>query len=268
MPLPPRKEEKGPAKLPEGVYAAKLTVPADGRELEGMTLKVDPTTLAIGTSAGISKDVEVRVALELRDREPQAVFGMKVVRSQVPSRPGQRVVVLELVEASGRDRERLSAAVKRSVDDIASFLRGSPLFAEFTEEEALVIARLCTKHFLRKGELLLREKTPANELDGLVVIEQGQVRIFHGSGTRDADVIATAGRGEILGELSLVLDQPHTVSIGTVADAELIELPKAAFAKLKVVNSAVTVKLMEVMLKVLARRLGRTTRLLFSPARM
>ena len=65
-----------------------------------------------------------------------------------------------------------------------------------------------------------------------------------------------------------MLTQPHSASIRAVNDSELIEVSRETYDQLKAQHPGVAMKLMEVMLKVLAKRLGRTTKMLFSPTRI
>ena len=72
------------------------------------------------------------------------------------------------------------------------------------------------------GQILFNEGDPGDE--AYIVIE-GEVEIFRKSGNRET-VLATVGRGEVIGEISLIDNQPRMASARTMAGTELIVISR------------------------------------------
>mgnify|MGYP005673455217 CR=1 FL=1 len=175
-------------------------------------------------------------------------------------------VVLE--ELTEEDTERLASAVEDRIRRIVQFFKEFPLFGSFTEEDAHLLSELCYTHYLRRKQVFFRQGVKHDQLDGLFMVRRGMVQIYRPISRLREEKIAVASAGEIFGELSLVLTEPHSASIRAVNDSELIEITRETYEEIKTHHIHLAVKLMELMLKVLAKRLGRTTKMLFSPTRI
>ena len=142
------------------------------------------------------------------------------------------------------------------------------MFKEFSIGDTLLLSELCYRHFLRRQEVFFRRGVKQDRLDGLFIVRRGMIQVYKKVTRLREEKIAVASMGEIFGELSLVGSSPHTASIRAVNDSELVEINRETYDRFKQNHPDVAMKLMEVMLKVLAKRLGRTTRMLFSPVRI
>lgn len=88
----------------------------------------------------------------------------------------------------------------RAIADVA-------LFAGMTEEQALRLATVCGVRQFAPGERLFAEAEPA---DALHVILDGQVAITSGDEPRR---VGTLGRGDTVGEASLLAARPHSATV-------------------------------------------------------
>ena len=104
------------------------------------------------------------------------------------------------------------------------------------------------------GELLFEEGDPGNEA---YLISDGKVDIYR---VRDGkeEVIATLGRGEIIGEMSLIDDRPRAASARTRAGTSLIVISQTDL-KNRMANLETSDRLLKMLVDTLVRRLrGRT----------
>ena len=78
---------------------------------------------------------------------------------------------------------------------------------------------------IKAGELIFEE----NEFDEVAyIVVSGEVEIFRSSGNQE-HVLATVGRGEIIGEMSLIDSQPHVASARALSDTEVSLISRQSF---------------------------------------
>ncbi len=256
---------KGP---PKGWYAVKATHRDSGKSVAGVTLRLERDRLNADYDGHLPLDEVADVELSLQNGKAPVKTAGKIVERHPIGSTGRYAMTVEFAELADEDARRIETAVESRITDLTRFFREFPLFEEFTEEDARLLSELTSSHFLRRKEVFFRGGAHGDELDGLFIVRRGLIQIYKKVSKLREEKIAVASSGEIFGELSLVLTQPHTASIRAVNDSELIEITRVSYDRLRATNINVAVKLMEVMLKVLAKRLGRTTKLLFSPTRI
>lgn len=119
-----------------------------------------------------------------------------------------------------------------------------PLFAGL---DAVALAKLRNRAVhveLQAGSYLFHAGQPA---DCLYVVRSGRVQVV-----RNDVVVTELGRGEVVGELGLLIDAPRSASVRAVRDSTLVRLSKAQFEE--IADSGVRGSL----LRVLATRLYQT----------
>ena len=80
-------------------------------------------------------------------------------------------------------------------------------------------------HQIKAGELIFEE----NEFDEVAyLVVSGEVEIFRSSGNQE-HMLATVGRGEIIGEMSLIDSQPHVASARALSDTEVSVISRQSF---------------------------------------
>jgi CRP-like cAMP-binding protein len=131
------------------------------------------------------------------------------------------------------------------------------------------LAQSVTPLRLGRREILYREGGEEPERAGVYVVHRGTVKVFKG---RDPDepkrTLAVLGPGEIFSEMSLIEPGPHRASIITLVAAEVLLINTLGFETMKQRHPGTALKFMEMIARVLVKRLTRTTTKLFSPVRL
>jgi sigma-B regulation protein RsbU (phosphoserine phosphatase) len=103
---------------------------------------------------------------------------------------------------------------------------------------------------IRGARLAIRNCTPGEVVfregghdDTMYVIQSGQVAIVKGD-YEDPVVLAHRGKGEILGEMALLDDQPHSASVVALDDVQLLCVPRTDFQKLLKNDPVLVMKIM------------------------
>jgi CRP/FNR family transcriptional regulator, cyclic AMP receptor protein len=113
--------------------------------------------------------------------------------------------------------------------EIVDFLGTVPLLDGRGEADLEELARLLRRRTSPEGEILWRQGDPTREL---VFIVAGSVTVsLHVPGDRVVD-IATAGPGEIVGEIGLLDGGGHTMSVRVTSPATVLALGRRDFAAL------------------------------------
>ena len=125
------------------------------------------------------------------------------------------------------------------------------LFANLNKKELQVLSRGCQERQFSAGATILSQ---GDSGVGLYVIKSGKVRILHTSSPdRAEEEIATAGAGDVIGEMSLLDDLPRSASVVAVDDVTALVLPIWEFRTTLQSHPDIGLKL----LSVLSRRLRK-----------
>ena len=260
-----KSQRKGPM---QGQFLVSLARPKSEKTISGVTLQLQRRALVADFDGHLNVGDAVVVALALQDgHKPIRTLGRVVDRYPI-SPTHHHAMIVEFVDLTDEEAERINKTVEKGINDLIRFFKEFPLFAQFSIGDTRLLAELCYRHFLRRQEVFFRRGVRQDRLDGLFIVCRGMIQIYKKIGRLREEQIAVASVGEIFGELSLVTSAAHTASIRAVNDSELVEISREAYDRLKETHPNVAMKLMEVMLKALAKRLGRTTRMLFSPVRI
>ena len=109
----------------------------------------------------------------------------------------------------------------RSTADRIELLGRVPLFAGCSKKELRHIASLTSEMTFTEGSVLTREGTPGDEA---FVIADGRVDVSIGG-----KKVATLGRGEILGEMSLLDHGPRAATATAATEVTVFVLNPAEF---------------------------------------
>ena len=104
--------------------------------------------------------------------------------------------------------------------ELADHLAALPVFAGCSKRELRHLAGLTRHHQLDVGEPVFEEGTPST---AAYVIVAGHVEI-----RRDGRSIAELGPGDVVGELSLLLQRDHSSTVTALTPIEIVALPRAA----------------------------------------
>ncbi len=136
--------------------------------------------------------------------------------------------------------------------DWVPFLKKVGFFSAFNEDELSLIARRMSVFSMSKGAVLFRE---GEQGEALYLIHSGRIRLSQGRNGQERTV-AFAGRGDTIGEMSLIAGQPTLYTATVDATADLIVLYRKDFEP--ILNEVPTAALH--LSRVLAKRLVESTR--------
>ncbi len=110
-------------------------------------------------------------------------------------------------------------------DKLVAFLVGTPLFSGVDKADLSEIATRLKPIELPAGAVLLSEGDAA---DAAFVVVNGRLRAFI---KRDGSeqVVGEFGRGEVVGEMGLLNDEPRSATVRAVRDSFLLKFPKSEF---------------------------------------
>ena len=143
----------------------------------------------------------------------------------------------------------------------ASLLASVPLFRPLTVEQRDLLLDSATEQIFTAGHVLIRESDPP---DRLFVILSGRVRVLEVAADSPVElIVGELGEGEILGELSVLRNQPRSATVVAVERTHCLVIPQAEFLKVLQSSAELAVSL----LRMLAGRLYETDRRLsrFAP---
>jgi NTE family protein len=79
------------------------------------------------------------------------------------------------------------------------------------------------------GEALM---STGDDADSLYIVRHGRLRAAVFEGTPDEVKIGEVGKGEVVGEMGVITDQPRTATVRASRDTDVFRMPAAAFAAL------------------------------------
>jgi signal transduction histidine kinase len=111
---------------------------------------------------------------------------------------------------------------------VIDFLRRLALFSGLPEEELTRLVMMGREVALQPGEVLIREGEPG---DALFVIVEGEFEVTKLAGS-SAVVIAHRGAGEVIGEMSLLDNEPRSATVRALTSSRLFRIDQDSFHKL------------------------------------
>jgi len=131
-------------------------------------------------------------------------------------------------------------------------LRRTPLFMTLTEDDLRRVAAVAVPRKYGRKETVFREGDPA---DGFFVVQTGKVKVFKLSEEGKEQVLHVLEQGQSFAEAAIFEGGAYPAHAETLADSELLLLPKVAFIHLLERNPRLAVR----MLASLSRWLRRMT---------
>ncbi len=129
------------------------------------------------------------------------------------------------------------------------------LFQLLNFEETLALARLFRKEKRQKGETIIDE----GELGrALYIIEKGKVKVIKGEAGAGGE-LATLGRGELFGEMSLIEDELTSAGVVAQTEVTLLVIDREDFENLVEENREIAFKVYKTFCHVLSERLRKTS---------
>lgn len=139
-------------------------------------------------------------------------------------------------------------------DDLRQTLQSLPLFDQLRPEEVERLTEVGRVEYWQSGALVLEEGAVGPRM---MVILEGRVEVMRRDRAGVQRGIAELGPGEILGEMSLLLDLPRTATVRSITPLRVFAMDKAAFQELVDAGDPATLKLGLALSRILAMRLMR-----------
>lgn len=125
-----------------------------------------------------------------------------------------------------------------------------PLFQDLSKHELQVLANNCRELEYQAGQTLLRQGETGV---GLFIITNGAVNVSQSAPDGSTRELGSFSRGDVLGEMSLLDDQPRTATVVASEPTSVIVIPVWDFRAAMRESPEIGIKL----LAVLSRRLRR-----------
>jgi CRP-like cAMP-binding protein len=117
------------------------------------------------------------------------------------------------------------------LDDEALLLliRDIPLFKGLKPEQIQALLSICQREFFAKDDVVITEGSKEH---ALFVITKGKVRITLGNDSEESMELIDLGVGETLGEVSLLIDAPHSATVTALEPTEVITFTRKSLTVL------------------------------------
>lgn len=103
--------------------------------------------------------------------------------------------------------------------DVAKFLQNTPLFSALSKKAIWRLADLAQLKTFNKGDIIIKEGGSGT---GCFIITQGSVEVIKNMDSDKPITVATLSKGEIIGEMNVIDEQPHSASIRAKEKTECI----------------------------------------------
>ena len=215
--------------------------------------------IVVLADSSIPSDAVYRGEASWTDYLPKP-FSPPMLRTRVRAWLARTLLVFDPVERVALRGERVTGP-DDSRARCASLLATVPLFRPLTAEQRDLLLDSATEQSFTAGHVLIRESDPP---DRLFVILSGRVRVLEVASDSPVElIVGELGVGEILGELSVLRNQPRSATVVAVERTHCLVIPQTEFLKVLQSSAELSVSL----LRMLAGRLYETDRRLsrFAP---
>lgn len=135
--------------------------------------------------------------------------------------------------------------------DVAELLTSHSLFSHLSPAAIYRLVELAQTRNFCPGELILQEGQIST---GCFIILSGQVEVIKSFNTQRQRSITLLGQGEIVGEMSVIDEQPHSATVRAIAETQCIMIERWDFKAQMQAYPEIALQL----LPVLAKRLRAT----------
>lgn len=110
-----------------------------------------------------------------------------------------------------------------------NFLKEFPLFCELTAEEVENIARGTHELNFPAGEVLIEQDSEGGTT---FFILEGGVKVYRLDENGDMITLAVLGPKDVIGEMSLIDNEPRSANVETIKDTKVMGLDKSGFTRI------------------------------------
>lgn len=125
-----------------------------------------------------------------------------------------------------RPQKAPQEAMEEKIKRIMPLLEKTPFFETVPSDELWEIARRLKMGSYGAGEVLVRQGASGRSM---FMIISGKAKVLAGTGAGQKHLVARLDRGDIFGEMSLLLGQPRNATVQLEEDSELIEFSPGLF---------------------------------------
>lgn len=140
-------------------------------------------------------------------------------------------------------------------------IRRVPLFAMLTSEQALSLAGAVSKRRYKRGENIVAQ---GRYSDALFIILTGRARVVITDNQGREVILATLRTGDCVGEMSIIDEDPHSATVQTELQCDVLVLGRADFLRCMKENSSIA----DAVMRGLVQRLRSATQKIGSLALM
>jgi len=120
-------------------------------------------------------------------------------------------------------------------------LRRVPLFAALTPAQSASIADAIVKKRFKRAEVVVEQ---GKKSDALYIILTGRARVMSTDSRGREVILATLHPGDYIGEMSMIDDEPHSATVRTEIQTDVLMLGRDAFARCLPENSSMSYNIM------------------------
>lgn len=107
-------------------------------------------------------------------------------------------------------------------------IRRVPLFSALTQAQAESVAGAVVKQRFKRGERIVEQGQKSNRL---AILLAGRAQVITTDGRGREVILATLKPGDYVGEMSLIDDLPHSATVRTEVQTDVLMLDRLAFAR-------------------------------------
>ena len=120
-------------------------------------------------------------------------------------------------------------------------LRRVPLFSALTPVQSASIADAVVKTRFKRSQLIVEQGKKSN---ALYIILTGRARVMSADSRGREVILATLQPGDYIGEMSLIDDEPHSATVRTEVQTDVLMLGREAFSRCLPENSSMSYNIM------------------------
>jgi CRP-like cAMP-binding protein len=120
-------------------------------------------------------------------------------------------------------------------------LRRVPLFSALTPAQSASIADAIIKRRFKRAEMIVEQ---GKKSDALYIILTGRARVMSADNRGREVILATLQPGDYIGEMSLIDDEPHSATVRTEVQTDVLMLGREAFSRCLPENSSMSYNIM------------------------
>ncbi len=120
-------------------------------------------------------------------------------------------------------------------------LRRVPLFSALTPTQSASIADAIVKKRFKRAEIIVEQ---GKKSDALYIILTGRARVMSSDSRGREVILATLHPGDYIGEMSLIDDEPHSATVRTEVQTDVLTLGRDAFSRCLPENSSMSYNIM------------------------